>query len=151
MKLLIYMVSFLAAISAEANPVRELVGQEDCGAIEVNDRFTSYDYLTNAEGMIKLDLSLEDTFSSENGGKTAEFRTDVIKSLTVQGLEIVHQPTGTTCAKWKKGGFIGPKSWVPTLNCKVITEVVKVPRLDTDGFKRGEICTRTYSLEVKSK
>lgn len=127
----------------------ELVLESDCGVAKL-DRTQMVTYKTGARAedtRVKAVLTLSEAGMDET--YYSEVVTKIIPSLEKNATEIIHVPTGTVCAQFKKPGLIGRKMWVSTKNCFYTSKEIRVVVPDEDDFGTIGKCTRQYFLNVR--
>ena len=127
----------------------ELVLESNCGMAKLDHRqIVTYKSGARAEDTrVKAVLTLSESGIDET--YYSEVVTNIIPSLEKSATEIIHVPTGTVCAQFKKPGLIGRKMWIATKNCFYTSNEVRVVLPDADDFGTIGKCTRQYFLNVR--
>lgn len=128
---------------------KELVLQTSCGGGDLNHNqgFTYMNGYRAEDTRVKAVLVLAESSFGES--TYSEIKTNIIASLERQGMTIVHTPTGTICAEFRKAGIIGRKMWVKNSACffTLIEEGSSTP--DEDDFETTGSCVRSYFLNIR--
>lgn len=127
----------------------ELVLESDCIEAKL-DRTQTVTYKTGARAedtRVKAVLPLVE--GDMDSSYYSDVVTNIIPSLEKSATEIIHVPTGTVCAKFRKPGLIGRKMWVSTKDCFYTSKEVRIVLPDADDFETIGKCTRQYFLNIR--
>lgn len=150
MKQFIFALIAISTCFAQAS-TKELVAQTRCDSYNIDSRYTGYNrYLFSQspdDSKVKVEITLTNGSNTEDLAYS-EIRTPVIASLKKVGTQVIHLPTGTICAEFKKP-LIGKRYFMDSGKCVFTTKDQQESHVDADGFETEPTCTRTFFLNVK--